>query len=49
MRLRISFEDMKIIFNYLDKEGTGVLHYENFTYLLEERWRGIDPVEASRH
>jgi Ca2+-binding EF-hand superfamily protein len=47
MRLRISFEDIKTLFNYLDKEGTGMLQYENFTYLLEERWRGIDPIEVS--
>lgn len=48
MRLRISFEDIKTLFNYLDREGTGKLGYQNFTYLLEERWRGIDPIEHSR-
>lgn len=47
MRLRISFEDIKTLFNYLDREGSGMLKYENFTYLLEERWRGIDPIEAT--
>lgn len=48
MRLRISFDDIKTLFNYLDWNGKGCLKYENFTLLLEERWRGIDPIEASR-
>lgn len=45
MRLKISFEDIKKLFNYIDKSGTGEIGYEEFTMLLEERWRGIDPVE----
>lgn len=49
MRLKVSFEDIKTLFNYLDKDGSGKLEYENFTFLLEERWRGIDPIEASRN
>jgi hypothetical protein len=44
MRLKISFEDIKRLFNYMDKEKKGELNYEDFTLLLEERWRGIDPV-----
>jgi hypothetical protein len=48
MRLRVSFDDVKTLFNYLDKDKMGRLKYENFTLLLEERWRGIDPIEASR-
>lgn len=44
MRLKISFEDVKKLFNYLDKKGQGEIGYEEFTLLLEERWRGIDPV-----
>lgn len=45
MRLKISFEDIKMLFNYIDKKGEGEIGYEEFTLLLEERWRGIDPVE----
>ncbi len=46
MRLKISFEDIKKLFNYIDKHGKGELGYEEFTLLLEERWRGIDPVQV---
>jgi hypothetical protein len=49
MRLKISFEDIQALFNYLDRDGRGEIGYENFTYLLEERWRGIDPIELSRN
>jgi|LauGreDrversion4_2_1035121.scaffolds.fasta_scaffold448849_1 hypothetical protein len=49
MRLKISFEDIHALFNYLDKDNRGEIGYENFTYLLEERWRGIDPIELSRN
>lgn len=48
MRLKISFEDVKLLFQYLDKDNSGSLNYEKFTLLLEERWRGIDPIEASK-
>ena len=44
MRLKISFDDIKKLFNYIDKEGKGEIGFEEFTLLLEERWRGIDPV-----
>lgn len=45
MRLKISFEDIKKLFNYIDKKGEGEIGYDEFTLLLEERWRGIDPVD----
>jgi len=45
MRLKFSFEDIKKLFNYIDKKGQGEIGYDEFTLLLEERWRGIDPVE----
>lgn len=48
MRLKISFDDIKKLFNYIDKAGTGRITYEEFTLLLEERWRGIDPVDEMR-
>ena len=44
MRLKISFDDIKKLFRYLDKSGQGEIGYDEFTLLLEERWRGIDPV-----
>lgn len=46
MRLKISFDDVKILFNHIDKTKRGLISYEEFTLLLEERWRGIDPAEA---
>jgi len=45
MRLKISFDDVKRLFNYLDKSGKGEIGYEEFTLLLEERWRGIDSTQ----
>ena len=44
MRLKISFEDIKLLFDFLDKDKDGALGYEEFTMLLEEKWRGIDHV-----
>lgn len=44
MRLKVSFDDCKQLFNYLDKNGNGHIGYDEFTLLLEERWRGIDPM-----
>ena len=46
MRLKMSFDDIKKLFNYIDKTGEGEIGYDEFTLLLEERWRGIDPVET---
>jgi hypothetical protein len=46
MRLKISFDDVKKLFRYLDKNNTGCLGYDEFTLLLEERWRGIDPNQV---
>lgn len=49
MRLKISFDDIKKLFNYMDKSGNGDIGYDEFTLLLEERWRGIDPYDAVKH
>lgn len=43
MRLKFSFEDIKRLFRFLDKSGNGEIGYDEFTMLLEERWRNIDP------
>ena len=48
MRLKISFEDIKKLFNYMDKSGDGDIGYDEFTLLLEERWRGIDPIDLKK-
>ena len=44
MRLKISFDDVKRLFEYMDKSGDGEVGYKELTLLLEERWRGIDPM-----
>jgi len=44
MRLKLSFSDIKMLFDYMDRSQTGELNYDDFTLLLEERWRGIDPI-----
>ena len=44
LRLKLSFDDIKLLFNYMDKSKSGEIGYDEFTLLLEERWRGIDPV-----
>jgi hypothetical protein len=43
MRLKFSFDDVKKLFRYLDKTGAGEIGYDDFTMLLEERWRNLDP------
>lgn len=48
MRLKLSFEDIKLLFRYMDKSGNGEIGYDEFTLLLEERWRGIDPLVKMR-
>jgi len=45
LRLKISFEDCKLLFKCLDKANKGYIGYEDFTFVLEERWRGIDPKD----
>ena len=46
MRIKLSFDDIKLLFKFLDKNNNGTLGYMEFTMLLEERWRGIDPHTA---
>jgi Ca2+-binding EF-hand superfamily protein len=48
MRLKLSFEDIKKLFTYMDKSGDGNIGYDEFTLLLEERWRGIDPIDLKK-
>ena len=48
MRIKLSFDDIKLLFKFLDKNNNGTLGYTEFTMLLEERWRGIDPHTAKQ-
>ena len=43
LRLKFSFEDITLLFRYLDTDGEGTIGYDEFTMLCEEKWRGIDP------
>ena len=45
MRLKLPFEDVKKLYRFIDKDGTGEIGYDEFTMLTEEKWRGIDPFE----
>ena len=46
MRLKISFDDIKKLYRFMDKDGSGEIGYDEFTMLAEEKWRGIDPFEV---
>ena len=48
MRIKLSFEDLRLLFDYLDSSGKGAIGYPEFTMLLEEKWRGIDPYDVMR-
>jgi hypothetical protein len=48
MRVKISFEDAKKLFNYLDKHGRGELGYDEFSMLIEEKWRGLEPSRIAK-
>lgn len=45
LRLKLSFEDVKKLFNFIDTNGTGTIGFHEFLMLNEEKWRGLDPVE----
>jgi Ca2+-binding EF-hand superfamily protein len=38
LRLKISFEDIKKLFQFMDKDGAGDINYAEFTLLTEEKW-----------
>lgn len=46
LRLKISFEDVKNLYRFIDKEGKGEIGYDEFTLLTEEKWRGLDPFKS---
>jgi hypothetical protein len=45
LRLKLSFEDVKKLFNFIDVSGKGSIGFQEFLMLNEEKWRGLDPVE----
>ena len=48
LRLKISFEDITRLYRFLDKSGSGHLGYREFSMLIDENWRSIDPYEVLR-
>ena len=46
MRIKLSFDDIKLLFRYLDTNKRGEIGYPEFTMLLEEKWRGLDAFKA---
>jgi hypothetical protein len=47
MRVKVSNEDCNKIFKYLDTDGDGLISYNEFCELTEERRRNIDPFKTS--
>lgn len=45
LRIKVSFEDIKAIFNYLDADMDGSISYTEFRLLSEENWRKLDPIK----
>lgn len=43
MRIKISFDHVKQLFQYLDTDNDGEISFEEFRQLDEENWRKIDP------
>jgi len=46
MRIKLSFDDIKLLFRYLDTNKRGEIGYPEFTMLLEEKWRGLDAFKT---
>ena len=49
LRIKISFEYIKKIFNYLDHDKDGLIKFEEFRLLDEENFNKIDPLERLFH
>ena len=41
-KMKISFQDMKLIYRFMDSEGRGEIGFHEFTLLSEERWKALD-------
>ena len=44
LRIKVSFEDVKAIFNYLDADQDNQISYAEFKLLSEDNWRKMDPM-----
>ena len=49
LRIKISFDFIKKIFNYLDTDKDGLIKFEEFRLLDEENFNKIDPLERLLH
>ena len=41
-RLKISFDDICLMYRFMDTNGDGEIGFDEFTLLSEERWKAID-------
>lgn len=46
LRIKIAYDDMKKIFQYIDTNSDGVIAYEEFCSLCEEKWNNTDPFQV---
>lgn len=46
MRIKLSKEDIDLVFDHLDKNQDGQINYAEFTELSDEKLRKIDPFES---
>ena len=44
LRIKISFDDVKNLYNFLDKDMNDTISYGEFKMLSEENWRRFDPI-----
>jgi len=49
LRIKISFDYIKKIFNYLDADKDGLIKFDEFRLLDEENFNKIDPLERLFH
>jgi hypothetical protein len=47
LKIKLTATDTTAVFDYLDKSKDGVLSYQEFCNLCEERRRKIDPFETT--
>ena len=48
MTCKFSLKEIRSIFEYLDWDNDGVLSYNEFCNICEERWWEIDPFDTGR-
>ncbi|TNV73715.1 hypothetical protein FGO68_gene1155 [Halteria grandinella] len=47
LKVKLSSNDLQLVFDYLDKNRDGFVSYSEFCYLCEEKRRNIDPFDSS--